>query len=61
MGLVTPNTDRDAKGGIYAQDPYLDPQLSRSGKAEDTSFEVPTVSLHFHDRIDPPTIVEAVR
>ena len=32
-----------------------------AGKAERTSFEVPTVSLHVHERIDPRTIVEAVR
>ena len=32
-----------------------------AGKAEHTSFEVPTVSLHVHERIDPRTIVEAVR
>ena len=39
----------------------LDPQLVWAGKAEHTSFEVPTVSLHVHERIDPRTIVEAVR
>ena len=32
-----------------------------AGKAEHTSFEVPTVSLHVHERIDPRTIIEAVR
>ena len=32
-----------------------------AGKAERTSFEVPTVSLHVHERIDPRTIIEAVR
>ncbi len=31
------------------------------GKAEHTSFEVPTVSLHAHERIDPRTIIEAAR
>jgi len=31
------------------------------GKAERTSFEVPTVSLHVHERIEPRTIIEAVR
>lgn len=30
-------------------------------KAEHTSFEVPTVSLHVHERIEPRTILEAVR
>lgn len=37
------------------------PYLNWAGKAEHTSFEVPTVSLHVHERIDPRTIVEAVR
>ncbi len=32
-----------------------------TGKAEHTSFEVPTVSLHVHERIDPRTIIEATR
>jgi adenine-specific DNA-methyltransferase len=42
-------------------DPHLDPQLVWAGKKEHTSFEVPTVSLHVHERIDPRTIIEAVR
>ena len=61
VGLVTPETDRDAADKTYAHDPHLDPHLSWSGKAEHTSFEVPTVSLHVHERIDPRTIIEAVR
>jgi len=62
VGLVTPETDPDAgKKTTYAYDPHLDPQLQWAGKAEHTSFEVPTVSLHVHERIDPRTIVEAVR
>ena len=45
----------------YEYDPHLDPQLQWAGKAERTSFEVPTVSLHVHERIDPKTIIEAVK
>ena len=37
----------------YTYDPHLDPQLVWTGKAENTSFEVPTVSLHIHKRISP--------
>ncbi len=60
-GLVTPETDPDAgQKKTYAYDPHLDPQLVWAGKAEHTSFEVPTVSLHVHERIDPSTIIEAV-
>ena len=61
VGLVTPATDKDAGKKTYAHDPHIDPELSWAGKAEHTSFEVPTVSLHVHERIDPRTIVEAVR
>ena len=61
VGLVTPATDEDSGKKTYAYDPHLDPQLQWAGKAEHTSFEVPTVSLHVHERIDPRTIVEAVR
>src|SRR5229473_423720 len=42
-------------------DPHLDPQLVWAGKKEHSSFEVPTVSLHVHERIDPHTIIKAVR
>jgi adenine-specific DNA-methyltransferase len=42
-------------------DPHLDPQLVWAGKKEHTSFEVHTASLHVHERIDPSTIIEAVR
>ncbi len=62
VGLVTPETDPDAgQKRTYAYDPHLDPQLQWAGKAEHTSFEVPTVSLHVHERIDSRTIIEAVR
>jgi adenine-specific DNA-methyltransferase len=61
VGLVNPQTDKESGKKTYASDPHLDPQLVWAGKAERTSFEVPTVSLHVHERIDPRTIVEAVR
>lgn len=62
VGLVTPTTDPDVgKKQKYQYDPHLNPQLQWAGKAEHTSFEVPTVSLHVHERIDPRTIIEAVR
>ena len=41
VGLVTPDTDRDAGRKTYAYDPHLDPQLQWAGKTEHTSFEVP--------------------
>lgn len=61
VGLVTPDTDKDAPKKKYQYDPHLDPQLQWAGKTEHTSFEVDTVSLHVHERIDPKTIIEHVR
>lgn len=61
VGLVTPETDKDTEKKRYAYDPHIDPQLEWAGKAEHTSFEIHTVSLHVHERIDPRTIIEAVR
>jgi adenine-specific DNA-methyltransferase len=61
VGLVTPATDPDIGKKTYTYDPHLDPQLVWAGKAEHTSFEVPTVSLHVHERIDSRTIIDAVR
>ncbi len=61
VGLVTPETDQDAGNKTYEHDPHLDPTLVWAGKAERTSFEVPTVSLHVHERIEPSTVIEAVR
>lgn len=77
VGLVTPETDPPLpthKVYDYIQpvpavkpgkdldyDPHLAPQLVWAGKKEHASFEVPTVSLHVHETIDPRTIIEAVR
>jgi adenine-specific DNA-methyltransferase len=62
VGLVKPETDPDTgKKKSYQYDPHLDPQLQWAGKAERTSFEVPTASLHIHERIDPRRIVDTVR
>lgn len=62
VGLVTPETDPPVSTRkTYEYDAHLDPQLVWAGKKEHTSFEVPTVSLHVHERIDPRTIIEAIR
>ena len=61
IGLVTAGTDPDGTAKTYAHDPHIDPQLTWAGKAEHTSFDVPTVSLHVHERIDPRTIIAATR
>lgn len=61
VGLVTPETDGGEETRTYNHDPHIDPQLQWAGKQERTSFEIPTVSLHVHERIDPRTVIEAIR
>ncbi|MFW6275657.1 MAG: DNA methyltransferase, partial [bacterium] len=63
VGLVSEKTDTEygQRKKKYAYDPHLDPQLQWAGKAEHTSFKVPTVSLHVHERIDPKTIIDTVK
>ena len=61
VGLVTPETDKEEPKKTYSYDPHLDPQLVWAGKKEHTSFDVTSVSLHVHERIDPRTIIEAVK
>ena len=42
-------------------DKHIHPELNWAGKKEHPSFEVPTVSLHTHEKIDPRAIIERVR
>ena len=44
----------------YQYDPHLDPTLQWAGKAEGTSFEVPTSSIHIHESIKPHSIIARV-
>jgi adenine-specific DNA-methyltransferase len=54
VGLASYDTSI-TKPKKYEYDPHLDPQLVWTGKVENTSFEVPIVSLHIHERIAPET------
>ena len=60
VGLASYDTSKP-KPKKYEYDPHLDPQLVWAGKAEHTSFEVPTVSLHIHERIAPEAIIRAIK
>lgn len=60
VGMVSSDLDSKPKKKIYQHDPYIDPTLSWSGKTEGTSFDVDTVSLHIHERIDPKRIIKQV-
>ncbi|MCR4305575.1 MAG: DNA methyltransferase, partial [Candidatus Daviesbacteria bacterium] len=59
VGLVSSQTDKTTGRTKYEHDPYIDPYLSWAGKKEGLSFEVPNVSLHIHERIDPQRIAKA--
>ena len=58
VGLVNAETDHLNGKKTYEYDPHLDPQLQWAGKKEGEKFDVDTVSLHVHERIDPLTIIE---
>lgn len=58
LGSGDPDIMRDALAELKRlQEPYL----NWSGKAERTSFDVDTVSLHVHERIDPASILSTIR
>ncbi|MDR2169148.1 MAG: site-specific DNA-methyltransferase [Planctomycetaceae bacterium] len=62
VGLVTSHSDN---GGMrkkqYDYDPHIDPKLDWCGKTEHTSFNVQTLSLHVHERIDPKRIINELK
>lgn len=53
--------DDDIPRKSYDYDPNIDPQLYWSGKTERTSFDVPLVSLHIHETINPHQILKSAR
>ncbi len=59
IGLVSIRTDVPEGKIKYQHDLHIDPQLNWAGKAEGISFEVPNVSLHIHERIDPTHIAKS--
>lgn len=59
VGLVSTTTDKLNGRTKYQHDPHIDPFLSWAGKAEGMSFEVPNVSLHIHELIDPARIIKS--
>ena len=61
VGLVNAENDQDSGKKQYQYDPHIDPSLQWAGKAEHTSFEIPTVSLHVHEHINSWTVINAVR
>lgn len=60
VGLVSDALDNKPIKKEYEHDPYIDPTLSWSGKAENLSFDVDTISLHIHERIDPKRVIKQI-
>lgn len=50
----------EEKVKTYQLDPHLDPTLQWAGKAEGTSFDVSTSSIHIHESIKPHNIIAHV-
>ena len=60
VGLVSSSTDAIVVTKTkYQHDPHIDPYLSWAGKKEGVQFELPNLSLHIHERIDPKQLVMA--
>lgn len=59
VGLVNSKTDKIEGRTKYAYDPHIDPSLQWAGKDERSVFDVPNISLHVHERIDPKTIAKS--
>lgn len=58
--LASGDTDR-MRSALEELKHLQTPYLNWAGKAERTSFDVDTVSLHVHERVDPASILSAVR
>lgn len=50
----------EEKVKTYQFDPHLSPSLQWAGKAEGTSFDVPTSSIHIHESIKPFNIIAQI-
>ena len=55
------NDPEQYRGALEELKRLAQPYLNWTGKAEKTSFDVETVSLHVHERMDPLTILKAVQ
>lgn len=61
VGHVTSEIDGHSGVRSHAHGPHRALQHYWPGRVEHTSFEVPMVSLHDHERIEQRTVVEAAR
>ena len=54
-------SEQSAKTALEKLKKKQEPYLNWAGKAEQSSFEIPTVSLHTHEKIDSRAIIEQAR
>lgn len=59
-GMAQHDTAPETKK-TYAFDPHLDPILDWAGKKEGLSFDVPTSSIHIHEKVTPEKIIASIR
>ena len=53
--------NRGDESKTYKYDPHLDPSLEWASKAESEELIVKTQSIHVHERINPKSIIDALR
>src|SRR5689334_2326078 len=58
---LTSGDEKVMRGALEELKRLQSPYLNWTGKAERTSFEIDTVSLHVHERIDAMSILASVR
>lgn len=61
VGLVRGETLEEEESVQFKFDPNISPHLDWAGKEENVSIDVPLVSLHIHERIEPQNIIEGFR
>ena len=61
VGLISGDSEESELSVQYEVDPNVSPSIGWAGKTENSTFEVPLVSLHVHDRIEPQNIIEGFR
>jgi len=57
---LSSDTIDEIKGYLSKLQKMQDPFLNWAGKAERTSFDVPVVSLHIHERISPGSVLNSI-
>ena len=60
-GIALNNVGQYSDSKTYKFDPHLDPSLDWTSKAESTELTIRTQAIHIHERINPKSIIDALR